>query len=235
VRILVTSTPGILAALDSLDVDAIATTGTQVDPSEIGPAPANVRVERYVPQSFILDRVSALVSHARAGSMLAGASRGLPQLCLPMGADMWENADALAGSGACPARAPASACLRTLRCARSSGPRGAGSHRARRSPSARVSYSARISALYSALNVRRVGLAAGSVSSSVTLPVWARPFNDAVMVMVLGFLSCPVVSDDRAPQVSHLTLTVRGSADMAAPVPTSSTTQPRAIRQHGRE
>jgi UDP:flavonoid glycosyltransferase YjiC (YdhE family) len=91
----------ILAALDSLDVDAIATTGTQVDPSEIGPAPANVRVERYVPQSFILDRVSALVSHAGAGSMLAGASRGLPQLCLPMGADMWENADALAGSGAC--------------------------------------------------------------------------------------------------------------------------------------
>lgn len=90
----------ILAALDSLDVDAIATTGTQVDPAEIGPAPANVRVERYVPQSFILDHVAVLVSHAGAGSMLAGASRGLPQLCIPMGADMWENADALAGSGA---------------------------------------------------------------------------------------------------------------------------------------
>ena len=90
----------ILTALDCLDVDAIATTGTQVDPAEIGPVPANVRVERYVPQSFILEHVAALVSHAGAGSMLAGAERGLPQLCIPMGADMWDNADALAGSGA---------------------------------------------------------------------------------------------------------------------------------------
>lgn len=90
----------ILAALDSLNVDVIATTGTQVDPSDIGPVPANVRVERYVPQSFILDHVAALVSHAGAGTMLAGAERGLPQLCIPMGADMWENADALAGAGA---------------------------------------------------------------------------------------------------------------------------------------
>ena len=31
--------------------------------------------------------------------MLAGAERGLPQLCIPMGADMWENADSLTGSG----------------------------------------------------------------------------------------------------------------------------------------
>ena len=90
----------ILTALASLDVDAIATTGTQVDPAEIGPVPANVRVERYVPQSFILEHVTALVSHGGAGSMLAGAARGLPQLCIPMGADMWDNADALAGSGA---------------------------------------------------------------------------------------------------------------------------------------
>lgn len=89
-----------MTALESLDVDAIATTGTQVDPAEIGPVPANVRVERYVPQSFILEHVAALVSHAGAGSMLAGAERGLPQLCIPMGVDMWDNADALAGSGA---------------------------------------------------------------------------------------------------------------------------------------
>ena len=89
----------LLGALASLDIDAVATTGPQVDPSEIGPIPSNVRVERYVPQSFILDRVTVLVSNAGAGSMLAGAERGLPQLCIPMGADMWENADSLTGSG----------------------------------------------------------------------------------------------------------------------------------------
>lgn len=90
----------ILSALDSMDVDAVATTGTQIDPGEIGPAPTNVRVERYVPQSFILGQVAAIVSHAGAGTMLAGASRGLPQVCMPTGADQWENADALASSGA---------------------------------------------------------------------------------------------------------------------------------------
>jgi UDP:flavonoid glycosyltransferase YjiC (YdhE family) len=90
----------ILRAVGSLDVDVVATTGMQVDPVEIGPVPSNVRIERYVPQSFILDRVAALVSHAGAGTMLAGAERGLPQLCIPMGADMWDNADALAASGA---------------------------------------------------------------------------------------------------------------------------------------
>jgi hypothetical protein len=55
-------------------------------------------------------------------------------------------------------------------------------------PFGQVSYLARISALYSALKVRRVGRAEGSMSS-VTPPVWARPFNDAVvMVMVFVFL-----------------------------------------------
>lgn len=89
----------ILAAMASVNVDVIATTGAQ-DPGEIGPIPPNVRLERYVPQSFILDRVAALISHGGAGTLLAGASHGVPQVCIPMGADQWENADALAGTGA---------------------------------------------------------------------------------------------------------------------------------------
>src|SRR6056297_2738992 len=77
-------------------------------------------------------------------------------------------------------------------------------------PFGHESYSATISALYSALNVRRVGFAAGSMSSSVTPPFWARPFKDAVVVvMVQVFLSRPVGSDNREPQVPHLTLTDR--------------------------
>ena len=90
----------LLAALASLEVDAVATTGSHVDPADLGPIPSNVRVERYIPQSFILRNATLLVSHAGAGSMLAGAEHGLPQLCLPMGADMWDNADGLTGSGA---------------------------------------------------------------------------------------------------------------------------------------
>jgi hypothetical protein len=74
------------------------------------------------------------------------------------------------------------------------------------------SYAAKISVLCSTLNVRRVGLAARSVSSSVTRPVWARPSDDAVvMVMDFAFLSRPAGSDNRVPQVSNLTLTDRAA------------------------
>lgn len=90
----------LVAALGSLNVDAVATIGSQIDPAEIGEIPTNVRIERYVPQSFILERTAVLISHAGAGSMLAGASLGLPQLCVPMGADQWENADAVQAAGA---------------------------------------------------------------------------------------------------------------------------------------
>jgi UDP:flavonoid glycosyltransferase YjiC (YdhE family) len=90
----------LVAALGSLDIDAVATVGSQFDPNELGEIPVNVRIERYVPQSFILERATVLISHAGAGSMLAGASRGLPQLFVPMGADQWENADALTATGA---------------------------------------------------------------------------------------------------------------------------------------
>jgi len=90
----------LLAALGSLPVDAVATIGSQIDPDQIGDNPSNVRVERYVPQSFILERATVLVSHAGAGSMLAAAARGLPQLCIPIRADQWDNADALTNAGA---------------------------------------------------------------------------------------------------------------------------------------
>jgi UDP:flavonoid glycosyltransferase YjiC (YdhE family) len=90
----------LLDALDTLDVDTVATVGSQIDVEQLGTIPANVRVERYVPQSYVLERVAVVASHAGAGTMLAGAARGLPQLCVPMGADQWANADALTAAGA---------------------------------------------------------------------------------------------------------------------------------------
>ena len=89
-----------LAALEDLDLDVIATTGSEMARDSIGPVPANVRVEAYVPQRFVLDRVSVVVSHAGAGTILAAAGRGIPQLCLPIAADQFDNADAVARSNA---------------------------------------------------------------------------------------------------------------------------------------
>ncbi len=87
-------------ALSTVEVDAVVTIGSTVDVSALGPIPDNVRVERYVPQGFLLDRASIVASHGGAGTMLATAERGVPQLCTPVGADQWDNADALAAAGA---------------------------------------------------------------------------------------------------------------------------------------
>ncbi len=90
----------IFASLKRIDVDALATIGPKLPIEDLGPLPSNVRVERYVPQSMILDRLSVLVSHAGAGTLLAAARQGIPQLLIPTWADQWENSDAIARTGA---------------------------------------------------------------------------------------------------------------------------------------
>jgi UDP:flavonoid glycosyltransferase YjiC (YdhE family) len=89
----------IVAALGSIDVDAVVTIGKHVDPSLLGEVPRNIRVERFVPQRFVLDRASVVISHAGAGSLLGAARRGIPQLLSPLVADQWENADAATSAG----------------------------------------------------------------------------------------------------------------------------------------
>jgi len=88
-----------LEALGDLDVDALATIGRHVDPATLA-IPTNVRVEQFVPQQFVLDRATVIMSHAGAGSLLGAAAAGVPQLLNPIWADQWENADAASASGA---------------------------------------------------------------------------------------------------------------------------------------
>ena len=73
----------------------IATIGNHVDPSMLGEVSRNVRVERFVPQRFVLGRRPPSCRHAGAGRCLAPL-QGIPQLLNPLGADQWENADAAA-------------------------------------------------------------------------------------------------------------------------------------------
>lgn len=89
----------IVAALGPTDVDAVVTIGNHVDPSLLGEVPGNVRVERFVPQRFVLERATVVASHAGAGSLLGAARRGIPQMLNPLGADQWENADAATSAG----------------------------------------------------------------------------------------------------------------------------------------
>jgi UDP:flavonoid glycosyltransferase YjiC (YdhE family) len=89
----------LLTALAAVDADVVITTGGAALPEDPCWAP-NLHIESYVPHSYFLDRVTVAVSHAGAGSMLAAAARGIPQLCLPLGADQWENATAIEATGA---------------------------------------------------------------------------------------------------------------------------------------
>ena len=81
-------------------IDALVTTGAHADAATFGPLPGNVRVERFVPQAQVLERVAAVVSHAGAGTMLGAAGAGVPQVVVPLFADQWDNADAIGSSGA---------------------------------------------------------------------------------------------------------------------------------------
>ena len=89
----------ILAAVRDLHVRVLVTVGPRVDPAALGPQPAHVRVEHYVPQAALLPHCDLVVSHAGSGTMLAGISHCLPQLCLPQGANQSLNAAAATSAG----------------------------------------------------------------------------------------------------------------------------------------
>jgi UDP:flavonoid glycosyltransferase YjiC (YdhE family) len=87
----------------------VITTGANVDPAGLGEPPPNARLERFVRQSHVLPRCSAVVCHAGFNTLIAAFSHGLPAVCLPLGADQPVNArcvDAM-GAGISLANAPA--------------------------------------------------------------------------------------------------------------------------------
>lgn len=90
----------ITAGLGRLDASVVITVGRELDPAELGPTPPHVRVERFVPQQFLLPRCAALACHAGSGSVLGALAFGVPMLLFPMGADQPANADRCADLGA---------------------------------------------------------------------------------------------------------------------------------------
>ena len=75
----------ILAGLGGLSVSVVATVGPGLEPSALGRVPANVRVERFVPQSALLRRCDAVVCHGGSGSVTGALAHGVPLVVLPMG------------------------------------------------------------------------------------------------------------------------------------------------------
>ncbi|UFN46214.1 glycosyltransferase [Nocardioides okcheonensis] len=89
----------LLEGLAALDVDVVATVGRGIAPADLGPQPAHVRVERFVPQAEVLPTVDLVVSHGGSGSLVAALAHGLPSLLVPLGADQPHNASRAVGLG----------------------------------------------------------------------------------------------------------------------------------------
>lgn len=106
----------VIEATSTLHAAVVATTGAV---GAVGPAlagrtewPPNLWVGEYVPQSLLLPRCAAVVSHGGSGTAFGAAGHALPQLFIPQGADQFRNADAFVAAGAAlglegPAASPA--------------------------------------------------------------------------------------------------------------------------------
>jgi UDP:flavonoid glycosyltransferase YjiC (YdhE family) len=89
----------LVAAVAALPVDVLVAVGRDGDP-DLGPRPANVHVQRWVDQPRVLAEASVVVSHGGSGTFLGALAQGLPQLCLPQGADQFRNAQGGVRAGA---------------------------------------------------------------------------------------------------------------------------------------
>jgi UDP:flavonoid glycosyltransferase YjiC (YdhE family) len=89
----------VLAGLRELPTNLLVTVGREIDPATLGPQPANVRIERFVPQAEILPHVDLVVSHGGSGSVLGALAHGRPMVVLPIGADQPLNAARITAIG----------------------------------------------------------------------------------------------------------------------------------------
>ena len=81
----------VISGLRDLPVRLVVTVGRQIDPAELGPQPANVRIERFIPQALLLPHCDVVVSHGGSGSVIGALAHGLPMVLIPMGADQLLN------------------------------------------------------------------------------------------------------------------------------------------------
>lgn len=89
--------PG-LAALADEDVLVVAVTGGR-DPDELGPLPANARVERFIPFDRLLPRTSVLVTNAGFGAVQLALAAGVPIVAAGKSEDKVEVAARVGWSG----------------------------------------------------------------------------------------------------------------------------------------
>ena len=90
----------VLAALAGLPLRVLLTIGAELALESLGDIPANVHVERFVPQDEVLPHARAVLCHGGSGTVLGALAAGVPLVVVPMFADQPYNAERVAAVGA---------------------------------------------------------------------------------------------------------------------------------------
>ena len=77
----------LIAALGSLPVQAVVTTGAGYDATDLPPLPDNVLVRPYVPHGALLDHAAVMITHSGHGSVMSALVHGVPLVCVPFARD----------------------------------------------------------------------------------------------------------------------------------------------------
>lgn len=91
---------GAIDSFSALPVRVLVTVGRDRDPAELGPVPANVQVERWIPQREVMPHAAAMVCHGGSGTVTMGLAAGVPMAVVPLFADQPYNAERVAAIAA---------------------------------------------------------------------------------------------------------------------------------------
>jgi len=89
----------VIQALAPLAVRGLVTLGPALDPTQFK-APANVRLEAFVPHSAVLPHAQAMVTQCGLGMLMKALAHGVPLVCIPLVGDQPDNAARVVAYGA---------------------------------------------------------------------------------------------------------------------------------------
>jgi MGT family glycosyltransferase len=89
----------ILAALGTMPVRVIVTTGYELERDDFEPSPDTL-VRGYVPHRALLPHADLVVTHGGMGTIMAAFACGIPLVCVPLGRDQPGNARRVVELGA---------------------------------------------------------------------------------------------------------------------------------------
>lgn len=82
----------VIAGLREEVLTLVVTVGRDREPSDYGPQPENVHIERYIPLSLLLPYCHLAVIAGGSGTLMAALGQGLPVVVVPISADQPANA-----------------------------------------------------------------------------------------------------------------------------------------------